>query len=216
MKQAAFWYYDVVSPYAYLQLKRFSELEDRLEVTPVPVLFAGLLGAWGQLGPAEIPAKRVQTYRYAHWLATRRGLPFRAPPRHPFNPLAILRMAIAAGSTVAVTHAVFDHVWGRGEDGEDPKGLERLAVLLGIGDVAETVNDPAIKDRLRGNTDDAVAAGVYGVPTFRIGESLFWGDDLTDMMIDWLDDPDMLDAGEYRRLGALPTASVRQQSRLVK
>ena len=106
MKRKAFWYFDVVSPYTYLQARRFGELEDRLDIKPVPVLFAGLLAAWGQLGPAEIPAKRVQTYRYAHWLANQRGVPFRAPPRHPFNPLAILRLAIVAGNTPTIENGL--------------------------------------------------------------------------------------------------------------
>lgn len=210
MKRDAYWYFDVVSPYAYLQAKRFHEFDGRLNITPVPVLFAGLLGAWGQLGPAEIPAKRVQTYRYAHWLAHQRGLPFRAPPRHPFNPLAILRLVIAAGSTVDATLAALDHVWGRGEDGQDLNALKGFAESLKI-DLALAASPP-VKEQLRRNTEEAVAAGVYGVPTFQIGETLFWGDDLTGMMLDWLDDPEMLDKGEYKRLGEVPTASVRKQS----
>lgn len=212
MKRRAYWYFDVVSPYAYLQARRFGEFEDRLEIKPVPVLFAGLLGAWGQLGPAEIPAKRVQTYRYAHWLANQRGIPFRAPPRHPFNPLAILRLAIAAGCTVDVALSLLNHVWGEGKDGEDLETLTALATSLGVDDLGAAVNDPAIKEQLRQNTAEAVAAGVYGVPTFQIGEELFWGDDLTELMLDWLDDPEMLDEGEYKRHGELPTASVRKQS----
>lgn len=210
MKQDAYWYFDVVSPYAYLQAKRFGEFEDRLNIMPVPVLFAGLLGAWGQLGPAEIPAKRVQTYRYAHWLAHQRGLPFRAPPRHPFNPLTILRLVIAAGSSLDATQAALDHVWGRGGDGQDPDTLRNFAETLGI-DFERSGSQP-VKDQLRLNTEEAVAAGVYGVPTFRIGETLFWGDDLTGMMQDWLDDPKMLENGEYARLSDIPTASVRKQS----
>ena len=210
MKREAHWYFDVVSPYAYLQAKRFGDLSERLDIKPVPVLFAGLLGAWGQLGPAEIPAKRIQTYRYAHWLAGQRGLPFRAPPRHPFNPLTILRLVIAAGSTMDATQAALDHVWGRGEDGQDPAALEPLAAALGLDLSAAT--DEAVKTQLRQSTDDAVAAGVYGVPTFRVGEALFWGDDLTGLMLDWLDNPEMLDQGEYRRLAEIPTASVRRQS----
>ena len=212
MKQEAFWYFDVISPYAYLQTRRFGELRERLEIKPVPVLFAGLLGAWGQLGPAEIPAKRIQTYQYAHWLAHHRGEPFKAPPRHPFNPLATLRLVIAAGSTVEVTLAVLEHVWRKGEDGQDLPALEPLAAELGVDDLAAAISDPEVKAQLRRNTDDAVAAGIYGVPTFRLGEALFWGDDLTDMLLDYLDDPGMLDRDEYQRLAELPAASVRKQS----
>ena len=71
----------------------YDRLPDDLEITLKPVLFAGLLGHWDMKGPAEIPAKRVQTYRYCHWLAEKRGIPFKAPPRHPFNPLPLLRLA---------------------------------------------------------------------------------------------------------------------------
>jgi 2-hydroxychromene-2-carboxylate isomerase len=109
MSRRADWYFDVVSPYAYLQLMQFDRLPDDLEVTFKPVLFAGLLGHWEHKGPAEIPAKRRQTYRYCHWLAGKRGLPFRVPPRHPFNPLAILRLTVALGATRPVVEAVFHH-----------------------------------------------------------------------------------------------------------
>ena len=85
MPRTADWYFDYLSPYAYLQFESFARLPDDLEVTLKPVLFAGLLGYWDNLGPAEIPAKRRQTYRYCHWLAGKRGVPFKAPPRHPFN-----------------------------------------------------------------------------------------------------------------------------------
>ena len=211
-KPQATWYFDAISPYAYLQFQRFPDLQQRLEIQAVPVLFAGLLGAWGQLGPAEIPAKRIQTYRYAHWLAGQRGVPFRAPPRHPYNPLAILRMVIAAGSTLEAAGAALNHVWGVGRDGQEPDDLRLLADELGIADMQAAIDDPAVKAQLKRNTDDAVAAGVYGVPTFRIGETLFWGDDLTGMMLDWLDDPAMLESGEYARHAEIPTASVRKQS----
>ena len=66
----------------------FADLPDDLEIKPVPVLFAGLLGHWGQLGPAEIPAKKLHTFHYSRWLADKRGLKLAGPARHPFNPLA--------------------------------------------------------------------------------------------------------------------------------
>ncbi len=212
MKLKANWYFDVVSPYAYLQAQRFGDLTSQLDITPVPVLFAGLLGAWGQLGPAEIPAKRIQTYRYAHWLAHQRGVPFRAPPRHPFNPLAILRLTIAASSTKEAALCALDHIWGKGEDGEALESLVPLATSLGIDNLHEAINNPIVKAKLRQNTEEAVSAGVYGVPTFQVGDALFWGDDLTDMMLDWLEHPQMLSHGEYKRHEELPTASVRTQS----
>ena len=85
--RAADWYFDFLSPFSYLQLVQFDRLPPDLEITYRPVLFAGLLGHWEHKGPAEIPAKRVHTYRWCHWYAARHGIPFRMPPAHPFNPL---------------------------------------------------------------------------------------------------------------------------------
>ena len=208
------WYFDVVSPYAYLQFATFDRLPDDLQVRIKPVLFAGLLGAWDNMGPAEIPAKRRQTYRYCHWLAAKRGIPFKTPPRHPFNPLAVLRLAVVLDGDPGAVGAIFHHIWGAGNDGQDPESLALLAATLGVEDWQARVNDPAVKAQLRANTDEAVDSGVFGVPTFVIDGEIFWGDDVTDMMLDYLADPRPFRAGEWGRLGDLPVAAQRKQSRL--
>ena len=214
MARHADWYFDVISPYAYLQFATFDRLPDDLQVKIKPVLFAGLLGAWDNMGPAEIPAKRRQTYRYCHWLAGKRGIAFKAPPRHPFNPLAILRLAVALEGEPAAVGAIFHHVWGAGNDGQDPESLSILAATLNVDDWQTRINDPAVKQQLRANTDEAVARGVFGVPTFAIDGEIFWGDDVTNMMLDYLVDSDLFRRGELERLGDLPVAAQRQQSRL--
>ena len=94
------WYFDFISPFAYLQLARFSTLPGNLEITAVPVVFGGLLTHWGQLGPAEIPPKRRFVYRFFQWNADRLGVPFAMPPRHPYNPLPSLRLCVAAGAQI--------------------------------------------------------------------------------------------------------------------
>jgi 2-hydroxychromene-2-carboxylate isomerase len=208
------WYFDFVSPYAYLQLETLDRLPADLEVCAIPVLFAGLLGYWESKGPAEIPAKRRQTYRYCHWLAGTRGTPFKAPPRHPFNPLALLRLAVALDADLAAVRAMFRHVWGEGKDGQDPDALHALAASLGVDDLASRIGDGAVKQRLRQNTDEAVKRGVFGVPTFVVGEEIFWGEDVTGMMLEYLADPGLFTRGELGRLGDLPVAAARKESRL--
>ncbi|MEE8501014.1 MAG: DsbA family protein, partial [Kiloniellales bacterium] len=156
MARQADWYFDFVSPYAYLQLEAFDRLPDDLEVAMRPVLFAGLLGYWEHKGPAEIPAKRRQTYRHCHWLAGKRGIPFKAPPRHPFNPLAVLRLAVTLEGEPNAVRAIFRHIWADGRDGQDPESLAALAGTLGITDMPARIGDPAVKDRLRRNTDEAI------------------------------------------------------------
>ena len=214
MARQADWYFDFVSPYAYLQLEAFDRLPDDLEVTMKPVLFAGLLGHWESKGPAEIPAKRRQTYRFCHWLAGQRGIPFKAPPRHPFNPLAVLRLAVALEAEPRIVRAIFRHIWADGRDGQDPESLGLLAEALGVEDMAARIADPAVKERLRRNTDEAIARGVFGVPTFVIGDELFWGEDVTGMMLDYLEDPELFRRGDLARLGDLPVAAERKESRL--
>ena len=214
MARHADWYFDIVSPYAYLQFASFDRLPEDLHVRIKPVLFAGLLGAWDNMGPAEIPAKRRQTYRYCHWLAAKRGLPFKTPPRHPFNPLAVLRLAVLCDGQPEAVSAIFHHIWGAGNDGQDPDSLNALAAKLGVDDWQARVNDPAVKQQLRTNTEDAVAKGVFGVPSFVIDDEIFWGDDVTEMMLDYLHDPKLFRHGELERLGDLPIAAERKQSRL--
>lgn len=214
MARHADWYFDVVSPYAYLQFATFDQLPSDLQVQIKPVLFAGLLGAWDNMGPAEIPAKRRQTYRYCHWLAGKRGIPFKTPPRHPFNPLAVLRLAVLLDGEPDAVGTIFHHIWGAGNDGQDPDSLSDLAATLGVDDWQARVNEPAVKQQLRANTEEAVARGVFGVPTFAIDGEIFWGDDVTDMMLDYLDEPELFSHGEWGRLGEMPVAAQRKQSRL--
>jgi len=208
MRQAD-WYFDFISPYAYLQFHRMHRLPDDVEVRCRPVLFAGLLNHWGQLGPAEIPNKKTHTFLLSRWRADKLGLAFKAPPRHPFNPLCVLRLAIALDESPGAAGTIFDHIWGEGADGQSPESMAVLANKLGIDDPVAATGDQAVKDRLRANTEEAIARGVYGVPTFAIGEQLFWGDDMFDMMLEWLADPSILTEAEAQRMGQLPPAAER-------
>ena len=204
------WYFDFISPYSYLHLKLFGRIAVPLEIEPVPVLFAGLLKAAGSKGPAEIPAKRVQTYRYCTWLARHEGIAFRFPPRHPFNPLFALRLAIARGVTLETVERIFDVIWKEGRDPEDAATMQSMAERIGIADAAAATSAPQVKARLQENTAAAVAAGIYGVPTFEIGGELFWGCDALGMMNDFLRDPGYFREAEMARVSALPAGATRK------
>ena len=80
--------------------------------------------------------------------------------------------------------------------------------------MAARVSDPAIKQQLRANTDEAIARGVFGVPSFAIDEEIFWGEDATGMMLDFLADPELFRRGDLGRLRDLPAAAQRKESRL--
>ena len=207
---AADWYFDFLSPFSYLQLVQFDRLPPDLEVTCRPVLFAGLLGHWKHKGPAEIPAKRVHTYRWCHWYAARHGVPFRMPPAHPFNPLRPLRLAVAQGSEPGLIRAIFDAIWAEGRDPSDDEEWRALTARLGIEDADALIAKPEVKDSLRRGTEEAAERGVFGIPTFAIGDEIFWGLDSTDLVLDYLNDPELLRTGEYARIADLPIAQARK------
>ena len=205
------WYFDFISPFSYLQLARIAPLRARIEITPVPIVFGAVLQHHGQLGPAEIRGKREFTYRIVQWTAEDEGIPLRFPPAHPFNPIAALRLAIAAGTTWPAIKAIFEHIWKEGRAGDDIASLVDVAHALGVADPAAAVAREDVKAALRTNTESAVAAGVFGVPTLRIGGELFWGFDATAMIGDWLADPQRFASGEYARIATLPRAIERKR-----
>ncbi len=201
----AIWYFDFVSPFAYICLHRLNELPADLAIEYRPVLFAGLLNHWGQKGPAELPSKRRYTYRWSHWWANSLGLPLRYPAAHPFNPLHHLRLAIACGSRPEAIRAIFDDLWTTGEDASDPERFSALSRELGI-----TGQHGEAKDILRKNTEAAVARGVFGVPTFEVEGELFWGADSIEFLKAFLRDPATVRNAEMQRLDALPVAAARK------
>ena len=207
----ACWYFDFISPFAYLQLARFARLPAELEVTLVPVVFGGLLKHWGQLGPAEIPPKRRFVYRFFQWNADQLGVPFTMPPRHPYNPLPSLRLCVAAGASIDHVRAVFDVIYGQGLQPDEPEGIEAMARALNITEPAAALSDPAVKETLRASTEQAVAEGVFGVPTFVVDEQIFWGGDATEMMLSYLDDPGLFQTPEMTRISDMPMGVIRRK-----
>lgn len=207
------WVFDVISPFSYLAFPRLEELPVGIEVQMVPVLLAALLDHFGQRGPAEIPSKRRFTYRFVLWRARRLGLPLRMPPAHPFNPLAALRLIIAAGSNSRAAGTVLRAVFGEGRDVSDPAVIAELATQLGVADAPATLADPAIKQRLRDNTQWALSRGVFGVPTLLIGEEIFWGHDAIDMALDYLKQPQAFADADMRSIDSLPIAAARTKTK---
>jgi 2-hydroxychromene-2-carboxylate isomerase len=205
------WYFDFVSPFSYLQTQRFRDLPHGAGITFVPILFAGLLNHWKSKGPAEVPPKRVFTYRYVHWYAQHHGIAFRMPPAHPFNPLKALRLCIAAGATAESVRQIFHFIWAEGGDIEDDPALNALAEGLGVDRAGARIEAPEVKQVLRRNTERAAERGVFGVPTFEADGNLFWGVDSTDMLIDYLARNPIFDSPEMRRLGSLPEGVRRKQ-----
>jgi 2-hydroxychromene-2-carboxylate isomerase len=182
------WVFDVISPFAYLAFTQFGRLPANVRIDYVPVLLAAILNHFGQVGPAEMPSKRRFTYRFVLWRAQRLGVPMRMPPAHPFNPLAGLRLILAAGNDARAAGTVLNAVFRDGRDLADPAVIAELAASLGVADPQAALADARVKERLRANTQWAIERGVFGVPTFLIGDELFWGHDAFDMALEYLAD----------------------------
>jgi 2-hydroxychromene-2-carboxylate isomerase len=205
MAQSIDWYFDFISPYSYLGFHRLKEFFRPIVLKPV--LFAGILNHWGQKGPAEIPAKRKWAYRDCVWEAKKLGVPFRFPALHPFNPLPHLRLALAAGCTPETVKTIFDFVWTTGEDAADPGRFTALCERL----KADPSKRPEVKDLLRRNTEEAVARGVFGVPSWVIDGEVFWGADSVEFAKAFLADPGVVRNEEIQRVDSLPSSAARSR-----
>jgi len=207
----ATWYFDVISPFAYLALGEIEALAPRISITYRPILFAALLERWKHLGPAEIPPKRIHTYRLCLFEAQRRGIAFRFPPTHPFNPLKPLRLLAALDAHPRAVRVMMDRIWRDGLDLSLEENWKATCGALGLDPAraAALVDAAETKAKLRANTDAAVAAGLFGVPTLQIGEELFWGADALPMARAYLDDPAMFKSGEMLRVATMGTAASR-------
>jgi 2-hydroxychromene-2-carboxylate isomerase len=206
--RAADWYFDFISPFAYLAWMQLAELPQDLAIRPRPVLLAGLLTHWGQKGPAEIEAKRLWTYRWCTWLASEQSIPFRFPAAHPFNPLPYLRLAIAAGTTQHATDTIFRALWNTGADPADERVLEGLLASLNV--TRAQLITTEVKSALRLETQRAAERGVFGVPTLAIDGQLFWGADALAFLKAYLADPGILAAAEMQRVAMLPVGAMRK------
>ena len=206
------WYFDIVSPYAHLHLKRLGELHPALDIEYVPVLFAGLLKHWDNKGPAEMAPKRLHTSRNCVWAASQHGIPFRLPPRHPFNPLHGQRLLVALGAPRAAVEAAYDFVWGEGRDlaAEWPLFCERLGI--GAAEAGALIAGPAVKQKLIDGTAKAAAQGVFGVPTLSFNGQNFWGSDATEWANAYVADPAMFDAGEMKRAAEIEIGAARKEA----
>jgi len=205
------WYFDFVSPYSYLHWQKVKQLPQFGHIQPVPIAFGAVLHHLGNLGPAEIPAKRRFMYRQLLWTAQAEGTPLRFPPGHPFNPLAALRLCLAAGAGTEAVDVLFDWIWRDGHAGDTAEALREPAARLGFSDVEAAVGEPAVKEQLRRNTEAAIEAGVFGVPTLAIDGELFWGNDTHPLMAAVLDDPGLLDRPDWQQAVALPVAVQRSR-----
>ena len=184
-------YFDFVSPYAYLAFHRLPHVLRDLawQVQYRPVLLGGLLQALNSTSPASIPAKHAWIERHVRWLAARDQLPFMMPARHPFHPVVWLRMALASNAKGQpgrqVCETLFNAIWQHGHDPDDPVVQQqawRDATAL-LPAPLRSAHDPQVKQELIDLGQAALAQGVFGVPACVLlpeavdkgAPEVFWG-----------------------------------------
>jgi 2-hydroxychromene-2-carboxylate isomerase len=202
-------YFDFISPYAYLASLRLHELEAMgHNIALKPLLFAGMLNHHGQKGPAEIAPKRTHTYRQVLWLAKKMGVELQLPHAHPFNPLPILRLQLANGNTAASMKKLFEYVW---RDGYLPNdALPWQTLMQACARTAQDLEQMEVKLALRHNTEEALRLEMFGVPCFRIGNENFWGLDSIDMLKAYLQEDDFFTSPGWLGAATLPVGATRQ------
>lgn len=207
-------YFDYLSPYAYLAWTQVHSLG--VDVEPHPVLFAALLDANGTRGPAEVPARRRYIIRDTARIAHRFGVPLVAPPAHPFNPLLALRVTaleMAPAQRRALIDALYRATWATGEGITDPTVVQRIASEVGLtADAVERSQRPEIKAQIRANTEDAIARGMFGVPTMLVDDQMFWGCDSLPHLAYYLEHGDVVPAEMVETWEHLPAAAVRTRA----
>lgn len=214
MKHITF-YLDFISPYAYLAFERLPQVLQGLsyQVTYKPVLFAAMLEHHGQLGPAEIPAKRTWTYRQVAWLAREHGIALQPPAAHPFNPLALLRLAVACGLEGACNRyqaeTIFRHVWASGLGAADATRTQELTDLLKPPRSAASAD---VKAQLKANSIEAIAAQAFGVPSMVVDGEVFWGLDALPMLRKYLEGDTWFASGAWKNASGLPVGIHRKST----
>ena len=212
MKQITF-YFDFISPYAYLAFEALPQALQGIshQVHYQPILFAGLLKHHGQLGPAEIAGKRDWTYQQVQWGAHQHNIPLQLPSAHPFNPLALLRLALACPEAGLpnrwVCETIFRHVW---KEGGDPVSPDRLRALTEQLAPQQDPSSPQVKQRLIDATQNAITAGLFGVPTMAVDGKLFWGFDALPMLRAFLQGDAWFESGAWQAAQALPLGISRK------
>jgi 2-hydroxychromene-2-carboxylate isomerase len=181
--------FDFGSPASYLAYKRVPELAQRTgaRVDYVPILLGGVFKATGNASPADIPAKgRWMNADLARW-AKRHGTEFNRNPHFPINTLHLMRGATALIEDtrfMAYCDQVFDGMWRDARNLGDPAELAPVLRRAGVetDDFRAIVERADVKDRLKATTEAAVARGVFGAPTFFVGEQMFFGQDRMDFI----------------------------------
>jgi 2-hydroxychromene-2-carboxylate isomerase len=191
MTRAVEFYFDVGSPAAYLAWTQLPRIVQQVgcEIEYRPFLLGGVFQATGNRSPMEVPAKGQYMQDDLQRFARRYGVPFRHNPHFPINTLTLMRGALGLQMRepqrmVPYVDAVYRAIWVDGKDMNDPATVAGVLQQAGFDPekLLALAQDPAVKDELKVVTQEAVARGAFGAPTFFVGDQMFWGQDRLDFV----------------------------------
>lgn len=183
--------FDVGSPTTYLAHKRMPGLIERTGATVhyVPVLLGGIFKATGNASPVTVPAKGVWMGADMARFAKRFDVTLNMNPHFPINTITMMRMVaglVGDERYPAVVDTLFDAMWKGRKNMGDPAVLAEVLAKAGFDAPAliALAETPAARDGLKANTEAAVARGVFGAPTFFVGDEMYFGQD----RLDWVEE----------------------------
>jgi 2-hydroxychromene-2-carboxylate isomerase len=183
-------YFDVGSPAAHIAWHRLPKVfEGKARIAYRPVLLGGVFQATGNQSPAMVPAKGKYMFADLARYARRDGIPFQNNPFFPINTLMLMRGAVGLqmqdeARMVRYVDAMFRAIWVEGKNMNDPAVVGAVLQQAGF-DSAQLLAltaDPAVKERLKTATQEAVERGVFGAPTFFVDGEMYWGQDRIDFI----------------------------------
>ena len=187
-------YYDFGSPTVYLAATQLPMLADQVgaKIDWRPILLGGVFKLTGNQSPAVIAAKAAYMNDDLERFAKRYGVPFNWNPHFPINTLALMRGAVAYqdDGIVSSTYrdAIFTAIWVEAQNMNEPDVIGQVLTDAGLdpAELMDRIGQQAVKDQLLTNTEQAVNRGVFGAPTFFVGEQMFFGQDRLDFVTEAL------------------------------
>ena len=192
MNRSVDFYFDLSSPYSYLAATQIGKMVARhgAELRWRPVVLAAVFKAAGNSMPAQSPPKAKYMFDDLQRWAKRLHVPFTFTTRFPVNAMKAHRLLCACelahgpGEAARLARVLFDALWTHDQDLTSNEVLEKLTQQLGLpgATLLAATEAQSVKDRLRANTDEAIARGMFGAPAFYVGDELYFGNDRLDFV----------------------------------
>lgn len=186
-------YFDYGSPYSYIAYHRLPEVLRRTEAAVAyrPMLLGGVFQATGNSSPAANKVKWAHSQRDLDRFVAKYQVPFQRNPFFPVNTLRLMRGAVVAveeGYLERYSDAAFAGMWRDGRKMDDEAVIVQALGEAGLDGrhILARIAEDGIKQKLKAWTEAAVARGVFGAPTFFVGDEIFFGQDRLDFVEDAL------------------------------